>query len=211
MASLSDLKHKLELVRRQTLVNPNCICNARSGYDYPKCDYLWMDNFKTIPEDERECERYWYQYFVLISGDKYPTENSLESKRRRLKEDFKFEYPDEDHDDYESLYVSAYLPENSEEIDTIRTVRLLDGRVESDGKLGGTIVIISKDFEGIKLTDYVQSVQHDLRRTGLVYNIAASSPPLDLNRNLSNATVDGARKQRSKIRTNVSIIRFRVV
>lgn len=90
-------------------------------------------------------------------------------------------------------------------------IRLLDGRVETDGTYSGTFVIVSYKKEGIDLTEYTRQVQFDLRRTGLVHSIQASTPPLALPRNLSDAKVEGSVRQRPKVTVNATIIRFRVV
>ena len=99
-------------------------------------------------------------------------------------------------------------------------VRLLDGRVDSDDRLIGTIAFQSRgdkkdptreerDLDGIDLTEAAAVFQKELRRTGLVYNIQTSTPPVELRRNLSDAR--GAGRQVPKVKVSAILFTFKVV
>ena len=91
-------------------------------------------------------------------------------------------------------------------------LRLLDGRVETDGTYSGTLLIFSfNKTTGIDLTEFTKKAQDALRRTGLTHSIQPSTPPIALPRNLSDARVEGARRQRPKLEVIATLIRFRVV
>ena len=103
----------------------------------------------------------------------------------------------------------SYPPRESE---TRPFLRLLDGRVETDGTYSGTILIFSfGKTVGIDLTIFTKEIHDALRKTGIVHSIQPSTPPLALPRNLSDARVEGARRQRPKLEVVATILRFRVV
>ena len=120
------------------------------------------------------------KYFVISAGDHFPSKSEL------------------------------YKSGNRE------VIRILDGRIDSDDRLIGTIAFQSRsgkgekaDLDGIELTEEAAVFQKELRRTGLVYNIQTSTPPVEIRRNLSDAR--GAGRQVPKVVVNAILFTFKVV
>ena len=127
------------------------------------------------------------KYFVISAGDKFPKPEEIEASGDR------------------------------------EIIRLLDGRIDSDDRLIGTIAFQSRakkvddpdgkkipgDLDGIDLTEHAADFQKELRRTGLVYNIQTSTPPVEIRRNLSDAR--GAGRQVPKVAVSAILFQFKVV